>query len=260
MNSKDDNKKKDGTFLSSSQELFENIFKRATMEIRRKKAEKIQNQQPALAPAQGRRQHPEKLPATEKRAVKPAVPVPRKPQTVKRPLPVKTVRAGTSPRSTEERAESTPPAKSTPKTDKTNVKRSGAPKAALLLVLLAVLAGIVSNYVGIMDISLLFDYFGFGREQQVAQAPIPRKQPVKPPERPVTSPKQPQTQEKVSEPTPSVVSKEGKLAAIETPTTIAQATSDKERIEEKTPSASAQGQPVTTDKEWTRPPVKAGPT
>jgi cell division septation protein DedD len=102
---------------------------------------------------------------------------------------------------------------------------------------------------GIIDISLLLNYFGFG-PQQVVQAPIPRKQPAKPPEKPAISPKQPQAQEKVStpppapsEPTPPAVSKEEKLVELETPTAIAQAAPGEERIEKKAPSVSTTDQP-----------------
>lgn len=64
----------------------------------------------------------------------------------------------------------------------------------------------------------------------------------------VTSPKQPQEQAPTpspvpSEPTPSVRSKEEKLAELETPTTIAQAKVDKERVEEKAPSVSTSDPP-----------------
>ena len=239
MNGKDDKKGEKATPLSSSQELFEKIFKRATMEIKREKSGEVQTHQPTPKSDPGRRQHQTKTPEIKKSAVKGAgPPTPRKLETAKTPLPVKS-----------ERADSNPPPKGMSKTDKKNVKRSGAPKAAVLLVLLALLAGIVSNYMGIIDISLLLNHFGFG-PQQVVQAPIPRKQPAKPPEKSAISPKQPQAQEKVStpppapsEPTPPAVSKEEKLAELETPTTIAQVKADGERIEEKAPSVSTTDQP-----------------
>jgi len=239
MNGKDDKNGEKATPLSSSQELFEKIFKRATMEIKREKSGEVQTHQPTPKSDPGRRQHQTKTPEIKKSAVKGAgPPTPRKLETAKTPLPVKS-----------ERADSNPPPKGMSKTDKKNVKRSGAPKAAVLLVLLAILAGIVSNYMGIIDISLLLNYFGFG-PQQVVQAPIPRKQPAKPPEKPAISPKQPQAQEKVStpppapsEPTPPAVSKEEKLVELETPTAIAQAAPGEERIEKKAPSVSTTDQP-----------------
>ena len=240
MNGKDDKKGEKATPLSSSQELFEKIFKRATMEIKREKSGEVQTHQPTPKSDPGRRHHQTKTPEIKKSAVKAAVPpTPRKPETAKEPLPVKS-----------ERADSNPPPKGIPKTDKKNVKRSGAPKAALLVILLVVLAGTVLSYMGIMDVSLLFDYFGFGHEQQVVQAPITRKPAEKPPEKVVSSPKPTQEKEKVStpspnqsQPTPSVASKEEKLVELETPTAIAQVKAVGERIEEKAPSVSTTDQP-----------------
>ena len=238
MDRKDDPKGKEETPLSSSQELFEDIFKRATLEIKREKADKTQSQQPTQAPApvQGQ-QRQEKLPP----------PSPRKPQTVRRPAPVKAERAETSPRSTEKRTESSPPPKGIPKTDKRNLKRFGAPKAALLVILLVVLAGAVLSYTGIIDISPVLNYLGFGHEQ-VAQAPVPPKRSVKLPEKAVTSPTQQKEQVPAPSPapkeaTPAPVSKVETQAEPKPPTTTAQAGSDAERIEGKAPSASTQEHP-----------------
>jgi hypothetical protein len=255
MNGKDDKRRGKPTPPSSSQELFEKIFNQANMEIKREKAG---NQQYTPAPAPGRWQQQHKLLDAEKRVVKQSAPVPGKPEKAKASLPGKAVKAQTSPKSTAERVGSNPPAKIIPKTDKRNVKRSSALMAAVLLIVLAILAGIISNYMGIVDIRLLLDNFKFDHEREVAQASVPRKRAVKPPEKAISSPKQPQEREQnpaknkdepkapSSAPTESSSLggvKEDKLAELETPTTVAQATSGVERVEEKVPSASTGERP-----------------
>ena len=236
MNDKDDEKEEKDNPLSDSKELFDRIFKEATLEIKREKREEKQSFHIVSAPAPGRWQHQTKTPEIEKGAAKPAGPTPRKPET-----------AQTSPKSKAERAESTPLPRSTPKTDKRKVKRSSARMAAVLLILLAILAVTVSNSMGIIDISLLLSRFGSGHEQ-ATEAPIPTKQPAKLSEKAITSLKQAQEQAPTpspvpSVPTPSAISKEEKLAELETPTTIAQAKADKERVEEKEPSVSTSNPP-----------------
>ena len=219
MTFKDDLRNKTGAFLSKSQEIFENIFSQATRELSISRKVKPAAQKPLPPPTPGKLQRKEEKPKVDKRPEK----------TVSPPKPPDKVRATT-------------PVKTRPTPVARTGKRSPVLSVSLLIVLLLVIAGFLANYFAIIDLTVIPDFLGLG-PKQVVQAPIPRKQPVKPPERPVTSPKQPQTQEKVSEPTPSVVSKEEKLPAIETPATIAQPKADKERIEEKTPSASGQGQP-----------------
>lgn len=104
---------------------------------------------------------------------------------------------------------------------------------------------------GIIDISFLLNYFKSGHEL-ATKAPIPTKQPVKLSEKAVTSPKQQQERAPTplpesSQPTPSAISKEEKLAELERPTTNAQAIADKERVEEKAPSVPTNDQPKPPD-------------
>jgi cell division protein FtsN len=116
------------------------------------------------------------------------------------------------------------------------------------LVLLLVLAGFLANYFAIIHLTAIPDLLGLG-PKQVVQAPIPRKQPAKPPEKIRSAPKQPQAQETISSPAPessaqppSAPSQEEKLVEIETPTTTAQSTPAKEQIEEKASSVAQQVQ------------------
>jgi cell division septation protein DedD len=240
MNVKDDEKEEKEDSLSDSKELFDRIFKEATQEIKLEKRGTKQSPDVVSAPAPGRSQHQTKTSETVKSAAKPAGPTSRKPKT-----------AQTSPKPKSERAESSFPPKSTPKTDKKKVKRSRTLRARALLILLAILAVIVSNFMGIIDVSLLLNYFKSGREL-ATKAPIPTKQPVKLSEKAVASPKQQQEQAPTpspapSEPTPSAISKEEELAEIETPTTIPQAKADKERVEEKASSVPTTEQPKPPD-------------
>jgi len=241
-------KEEERTPLSSSQELFEKIFKQATMEIKKEKTEKTQAQQPIRAPVpeQGQ-QRQEKSPDTHTRPVQPTAPLPRKPQNAIRPAPVQTEGEATGLRSRGEKPQGTPQSRSPLKTDKKASKRSAVPKAALLVILLVALAGAVYSYVGIVDISFVLNYFGLGHEQ-AAQAPGTPKQPVKPPEKAVAVPKQPR--EQVAAPSPSSreatlapVQKEERLAEPQTPMTSVEQGPGAERIEGKDHSASSKEQP-----------------
>ena len=241
MNGKDDNGEEKDDSLSDSKELFNRIFKEATQEINLEKRGKKQSPHVVSAPAPGRSQHQTKTSEIKKSAAEPAGPTPRKPET-----------GQTSPKTKAESAESTPPPRrSTPETDKRKGKRSSALMATVLLILLAILAVIVSNSMGIIDSSLLLNYFKSGHEL-ATKAPIPTKQPVKLSEKAVTSPKQQQEQAPTplpasSQPTRSATSKEEKLAELETPTTTSQAKADKERVEEKAPSVSISDHPEPPD-------------
>jgi len=242
MDRKDDTegkraKEEEGTSLSSSQELFEKIFKQATMEIKKEKTEKTQAQQPIRAPVpeQGQ-QRQEKPPDTHTRPVQPTTPLPRKPQNAIRPAPVQTEGEATGLRSRGEKPQGTPQSRSPLKTDKKASKRSAVPKAALLVILLVALAGAVLSYVGIVDISLVLNYFGLGHEQ-AAQAPGTPKQPVKPPEKAVAP--SPSSREATLAP----VQKEERPAEPQTPMTSVEQGSGAERIEGKDHSASSKEQP-----------------
>jgi len=264
MNDRDDKRSGEPTPASNSQELFEEIFKEATMEIKIEKAGKAQNQKhtPVLAPGRWQ-QH--KLLDADKGVLKPSGPPARKSEKAKGSLPGNAVRTQPAPKLTGEADKSNPQPKSMPKKYKRKVKRSIAPKAAVLVLLLAMLAGIILNYLGFVDIPLLQDYLKFGHEQVVAQAPGPGKQAAIPPEKAISSPRQPQEREqnhaktndepKAPSRAPTQTSssgevKEDKIAEIETPTTVAQATSDMERVDEKVPS-------VTTNDRFNVPKIAA---
>ena len=250
---KDKNYKKSGepTPESDSLELFEELFKQATMEISLEKKGKAQSQKytPVLAP--GRWQQQQKVRDPDKGVLKPSEPAARKSDKVKDSRPGNDVRARPGFRTSGKSDKSTPPPKSMPKTDRRKAKRSVTPKAALLLLLLAMLTGIILIYLGIVDIPLLQDYLKFGHEQVVAQAPVPRKPTAIPPDRTGGPSKQPQEEKQnplktkdepeASSPAPTQASssggvKEDKLANLETPTTVAQSAQGVERVEEKAPS------------------------
>jgi hypothetical protein len=237
MDAKNDvGEKGDDPFIDSK-ELFNKIFKEATQEIKLERRGKKQSPPvvPALPP--GRWQYQTKMPAKEKSAALPVEPAHRESETSQAVPEWKT-----------KAAESTLPPKSTPKPDNKGVKRSVGPKAVVLLFLLAILAGTLSSYVGI---SFLLNYFGSGRAQ-TTQPPVPTKQPVKPSEKADLSLTRPQEQTPAPSsvpkgPTPSVLSKEEKLAELETPTTKTQPKEDKARVEENEQSMSISNQPRPPD-------------
>jgi hypothetical protein len=258
MKDKDDKKRAESAPESNSQELFNEIFKQATMEIRIEKSGEAKGQEytPVLAP--GRWQQQQKLQDAEKRVLQPSAPASRKSEEANGSPPRNALRVQPAPRSTRGADKSNPPPKSKPKTDKRNVKRSIAPKAVLLVLVLAMLAGIILNYLGIVNIPLLEDFFKFGHEQVVAQAPVPGKQAAIPPEKVIGSPKQPQEKEqhpaktkdepKAPPPAPTQTSssseaKEDKIAELETPTAVAQTKSGTERVKEEVPSLTSNDRP-----------------
>jgi hypothetical protein len=259
MNDQDDQKNGEPTPESKSQEVFEEIFKQATMEIRIEKEGKAQSQKytPVLAP--GRWQQQQKVKDAEKKVLKPSRPAARKSAKPKVSLPGNAARPQPALKPAAEMRKPNPPPKSKPKADRRNVKRSIAPKATVLVLLLALMTGILVSYLlGGLDIPLLLDYFKFGHEQVVTQSPLPGKQAPIPPEKAIGSPKQPQEREqnpaktkdepKAPPPAPTQASpsggvKEDKIAEIEKPTTVAQANSSMERAEEKVPSVTSNDRP-----------------
>ncbi len=255
---KDDKTRAESASESNSQELFEEIFKEATMEIRIEKEGKGQSQKYTPAVAPGRWQQQQKVRESDKGVLKPSEPAARKSDKVKDPRPANTVGTRSGFRTSGKSDKSTLPPKSTPKTDRRKAKRSVVPKAALLVILLALLAGIGLSYLGIVDIPLLQVYLKFGHEEPVAQAPVPRKQTIMPPEKAIASSKQPQ--EKVpspgktvdelkapslspTQPSSSGGVKEDKIAELEKPSTVAQATSGTERVEGRQPSVATNDRP-----------------
>jgi hypothetical protein len=237
MTFRNDMKDKTGAFLSNSLEMFDKIFKYGTQEFRIRRKDKLAAQKPLPSPAPGKLQRKEEKPKVDKRPEKTVSP-PKQPDKVK---PAPAVKIKPKPR---------------PRTG----GGSRVLRASLLIFLLLVLAGFLANYFAIIDLTVIPDLLGLGNKQ-VVQAPIPRKQPAKPPEKAVSSPKPTEVQEKVptpppapSAPTPPTVSKEEKLAELETPTTIAQAQPGKERIEEKAPSVSTTDQPKPPEVSATKQP------
>jgi hypothetical protein len=261
MKDKEDKMSTDSTPESNSQELFEEIFKQATMEIRIEKEGKAQSQEytPVLAP--GRWQQQKKVKGDDKGVLKPSEPAGRKSDRVKDSLPGNELRTPPTPKPTRRAYKPTPPPRSMPNADRKRVKRSVAPKAALLVLLLAMLVGLIMSYLGILDIPLLQDYLKLGHEQVVAQAPVPGKQTTIPPEKAGASSKQPQEKEQsppkttdepeAPSPAPPQASssggvKEDKIAELEKPSTVPQATSGTERVEGKQPSIGTNDEPNVT--------------
>jgi hypothetical protein len=175
MNAKNDGKQKKGDPFSDSKELFNKIFKEAIQEIELEKRGKKQSAASRIGASSGRQQHQTKMPAKKKSAAPPVESAQRKTET-----------AQAGPESKPKRSEPTLPPKSTPKPDKIGERRSVAPMAAVLLVLVVILGGTVSSYMGIIDIFFLLNYFGSGREQ-TTQAQVPIRQPVKSSEKNVPS-------------------------------------------------------------------------
>jgi SPOR domain len=259
MNDKGDKKREEPIPDSNSQELFEEIFKQATMEIRIEKEGKAQSQKytPVVAPGRWQQQH--KSPGAEKRVLKASTPPARKSEKAKGSLPGNALTSHPAPKPAGKADKPNPPPKSAPKTDKKKRKRSIAPKATVLVLLLAMMTGILVSYLlGGFDIPLLQDYLKLGHEQIVTQAPLPGKEAPIPPEKAIGSPKQQQEREqipvktkdepKAPPPDPAQASssgrvKEDKIAEIEKPTTGAQANSSIERAEEKVPSVTSNDRP-----------------
>ncbi len=222
MTLKDDVRKKTGAFLTSSQEIFEKIFAQATRELSIRKKPKPIVQKPVPAPSADVPLAREKKPKVTKASEKTAVTY-----------------------TTSEKVKAKPSAKPRP-TPKTG-GGSHVLRAGLLFVLLLVLAGFAANHFAIIDLNAIPALLGLG-PKPVVQAPIPGKQPAKPPEKAASAPKQAQESLPTAAPTPSAptppaLSKEEKLVELETPTTVAQSPAVEERIEEKTPSFAPQAQP-----------------
>jgi hypothetical protein len=259
MNDKDRETSGESAPESTSQELFDEIFKQATMEIRIEKEGKAQSQKytPVVAPGRWRQQ--QKVKNAEKRILKPSGPAVRSSEKAKgTPPSINAVRTQPAPKSTSKPDKSTAPPKSMPKTAKRKVKRNIAPKVALLVVLLAMLAGIILSYLGIVDIPILQDYLKFGHEQVAAQAPMPGKLAAIPPGKAIGSQKQlhekqqnpakAKDEPKAPPPAPTQAFssggvKEDKLAELEIPSTMTQARSGMDRLEEKVPSVSRNNRP-----------------
>jgi len=245
MKDKDNREKKDKS-LTQGEELFENIFREATLEIKREKAGKEQSTHFTAVSPPGRWQQQSTLPGTGTKIFKPRAEVLRKTEKAKAPLQEIAASVQESPQRSAGRTGSKPSAKS-------------LPRAAVLFSLLIILAGILVYYLlGILDVRLLLDYFKTGHEGEVAQVSAPKKEPVGPSEK-VTGPRsQPQEknhnpatiQDQPKSPLPapaesssSISVKEDRFAETETPTTTGQARSGVEVLGGKTPSAITRDRP-----------------
>jgi hypothetical protein len=259
---------------SNSQELFNEIFKQATTEIRIEKEGTARSQKhtPVLAP--GRSPQHQKVKDGQEMILKPSGPAARTSEKGKGTPTVNAVSIQPAPKSAGKPDKSTPTPKSIPKR---KAKRSIAPKAALLVLLLAMLAGIILSYLGILDIPFLQDDLKIGHEEVVAQAPVPGKQAAIPRVKAIGSAKQPQDkgqnptktngEPKGPPPAPPQASssgggKEDKLAELEKPSTVPQATSGMERVEGKQPPTATNDRanfPEITAKQESQPsPVQTG--
>jgi hypothetical protein len=258
MNDKDKEASGEPAPESDSQELFNEIFRQATMEIRLERQGKAKGQKDPPVQAPGRWQQQQKVKEIEKIILKPSRPAARRSEKAKVAPPVKAEKTQPAPKPDGTHAKSTPPPKNMPETDKEEMKRSNAPKAALLALLLAMLAGVILSYLGIVDIPLLQDYLKFGHEQVAAESPIPGKHAAIPLKKAIGSQKQLQEKEQSpakaknepNAPPPALIQafssggvKEDKLAELETPSTMTQAKSGTDRVKEKVPSVTANDRP-----------------
>ena len=273
MKGKGDSKNQNHTSLSNSEELFETIFKAATLEMKR---EKNQAFPVAPAPLPGRWQEQRKLPDAEKGVLNPSAAVPRKPGKPKASLQGNAARVQKSPQASVVSTGAKPSTKSALRAEKKKGKRAFAPKAAVLFSLLVILAGIMLYYQGILDVRLLIGYFKTGHEEEVAQVSGPGEQRATPPEKVADLRTQPQKKKHNPEtindepkslwlsPTESSSSsrvKEDRFAKIETPINIEQVRSGKEGVEEKAPSVTSGDGPkvarVAANQELEPEPVQA---
>jgi hypothetical protein len=152
MNAKNDGKQKRGDPFSDSKELFNKIFKEATQEIELEKKGKKPSAASRSSTSSRQWQHQIKVPAKEGSTAPTVESAQQKSETTQ-----------AAPESKPKRSESTLPPKSTPKPDKIEGRRSVAPMAAVLLVLVVILGGTVSSYMGIIDIffySIILDQVG----------------------------------------------------------------------------------------------------
>jgi hypothetical protein len=226
MTFKDDVRTKTGAFLTSSQEMFEKIFAQATREFKIRRKPKPTDQKSPTAPASGASRNKQEKSRVAKKLERAGLP-PKPPDRIKSAAALK-------PR---------------PKARRKSGGGSRVLTASLLVVLLLVIAGFLANYFEIFDFTAIPDLLGIA-PKRVVQAPIPVKRPVKPAQKSVFPLTQPQAKEKVSPSPPAppatapqAVSKEEKLVAVETPTTVTPLKAEKEPLQEKKPSAPAIDQP-----------------
>lgn len=226
MSFKDSVRNKTGEILTDSLEMFEKIFAQATNELKIRRKPKVSAQDSLL------------------------IPVPKNPKAGKaKPAPAKQPGRMASSSEPAKKRETTPPSKTRPAATPRKAKGSRPLRLLLLFFLLVILAGFAANHFVIIDLSAVPSLLGL-ESKPVVQAPMPRKQPAKPAEKPAPAPKPPERVEKASPPlpapattTPSPATSEDKLAALETPTTMAPALPADQEAEEKAPRVAAEAQP-----------------
>jgi hypothetical protein len=153
MNKKDDkpNKKKDP--FSSSAQIFEDIFKEATQTVEKPGGEKSKQEPSKRASAPP--------PAQTKQTAPPPA------QTKQTRTPTKSSQADTKPAKKAAQPRREEPK---PRPPEKPAKKISPLKIVLLVVLLAVLAGALVNYLGVFDVSALSDLLGLGKKEPVSSA------------------------------------------------------------------------------------------
>ena len=199
MNKKDDKPNKKSDPFSSSAQIFEDIFKEATQTVEKPGGEKSK-QEPAKrtsapAPAQ-----------TKQTAPPPAQRKPPRTTTKSSQADTKPVKRAAQPRREEPK----------PRPPEKPANKISPLKIVLLVVLLALLAGALVNYLGVFDISALSDLLGLGKKESVPPAvkkQVPKAQATSEPvsKRPgdsVAFTKKEESKGKKEEPSASVQGKE----------------------------------------------------
>jgi hypothetical protein len=161
-------RKEDGAF-SDSAEIFDDIFKEATLSIEKLK----QATHPSTA---GGRTAPQKK---NLQAGKPVRPIPTTPRPGEKGTPVR------------------PQSIIKSETEYKSRKPISIPKISILLVLLLILGGALLSYFGIVEISPVLDLFGQGKKE-IVQAPPPKRAPSKTPGKAGSAPTKKQVGEKVA--------------------------------------------------------------
>jgi len=170
-----DNRQTKKKSLSEVEDLFETIFKEATLEIRREKAVKNESPETFSIQPPGRWQQQSTLPGTRTKIFKPRAEVLRKSEKAKAPLQENAASVQESPQRSAGKTGSKPSTK--PK-----------PTAAVVSSLLIIFAGIILYYqLGTLDLGFLLDYSKTGGKGEVAQVSVPEKQSTGPSEK-VTAP------------------------------------------------------------------------
>lgn len=157
MNKKDDKPTKEKDPLSSSAQIFEDIFKEATQTVEKSGGEKPKQDSPKRSSTPPPTQTKQASSATSQKKQPPSSPAQR--QTRTQP---QNTRADSRPdRKAAQPRREEPKSKPSEKLD----KRISPLKIVLLVVLLAVLAGALVNYLGLFDVSAVSELLGLGKKE-----------------------------------------------------------------------------------------------